>query len=34
MHSKSSMDDTLIKIGFGQFGYQCVLLAGGTNKSL
>ncbi|MBQ0730112.1 MAG: TonB-dependent receptor [Oleispira antarctica] len=31
MHSKSSMDDTLIKIGFGQFGYQRVLLAGGTN---
>jgi len=31
MHSKSTMDDTLIKIGFGQFGYQRLLLAGGTN---
>jgi outer membrane receptor protein involved in Fe transport len=29
MHSKSDMDDTLIKIGFGQFGYQRLLLAGG-----
>jgi len=31
MHSKSTMDDTLIKIGFGQFGYQRLLLAGGAN---
>ncbi|MEH6448248.1 MAG: TonB-dependent receptor [Oleispira sp.] len=31
MHSKSTMDDSLIKIGFGQFGYQRLLLAGGTN---
>jgi outer membrane receptor protein involved in Fe transport len=31
MHSKSTMDDTLIKIGLGQFGYQRLLLAGGTN---
>ena len=31
MHTKSTMDDTLIKIGFGQFGYQRVLLAGGSN---
>jgi outer membrane receptor protein involved in Fe transport len=31
MHSKSTMDDTLIKIGFGQFGYQRLLLVGGTN---
>lgn len=30
MHSKSEMDDTLIKLGFGQFGYQRVLLAGGS----
>ena len=31
MHSKSTMDDTLIKIGFGQFGYQRLLLVGGNN---
>jgi len=31
MHTKSTMDDTLIKIGLGQFGYQRLLLAGGSN---
>lgn len=30
MHTKSTMEDTLIKVGLGQFGYQRLLLAGGT----
>jgi outer membrane receptor protein involved in Fe transport len=34
MHSKSVMDDSLIKLGLGQFGYQRLLLAGGTNDIL
>jgi outer membrane cobalamin receptor len=31
MHSKSTMDESVIKLGLGQFGYQRLLLAGGTN---
>ncbi len=30
MHTKSEMEKSLVKIGLGQFGYQRLLLAGGT----
>ena len=32
MHTKNSMDNSLIKLGFGQFGYQRLLLASGTDN--
>jgi len=31
MHSKNSMDNSLIKLGFGEYGYQRLLLATGTD---
>lgn len=31
MHTKSEMKESLVKLGFGQFGYQRLLLAGGTH---
>lgn len=34
MHTKTEMDKSLIKIGLGQFGYQRLLLAGGSQNVL
>jgi len=32
MHSKNSMDNSLIKLGFGEYGYQRLLLASGNEN--